>query len=118
MPAHGAPWDRADINGDGHVGIDDLTSVLASFRDRRLLTSSGGSPELDRDHTEPVQEPSFDESRETARQAQPTALGHREGSQRHRWVTLHHVFCFVSYKIGEFKYVDEEDAKARSTKQD
>ncbi|MFB3430205.1 MAG: hypothetical protein ACFHWZ_18655 [Phycisphaerales bacterium] len=28
------------------------------------------------------------------------------------WVTLHHVFCFVSYKIGEFqKYVDEEDAK-------
>jgi len=28
------------------------------------------------------------------------------------WVTLHHVFCFVSYKIGDFqKYVDEEDAK-------
>ncbi|MFG0293220.1 MAG: hypothetical protein ACF8MJ_08705 [Phycisphaerales bacterium JB050] len=28
------------------------------------------------------------------------------------WVTLHHVFCFVSYKIGDFqKYVDEEAAK-------
>ena len=28
------------------------------------------------------------------------------------WVTLHHVFCFVSYKIGDFqKYIDEEDAK-------
>lgn len=25
------------------------------------------------------------------------------------WVTLHHVFCFVSYKMGEFqKYVDEQ----------
>jgi hypothetical protein len=28
------------------------------------------------------------------------------------WVTLHHVFCFVSYKIGDFqKYIDEEDSK-------
>ncbi len=28
------------------------------------------------------------------------------------WVTLHHVFCFVSYKIGEFQqYVEEADAK-------
>lgn len=28
------------------------------------------------------------------------------------WVTLHHVFCFVSYKIGDFqKYVDEEASK-------
>lgn len=25
------------------------------------------------------------------------------------WVTLHHVFCFVSYKMSEFqKYVDEQ----------
>lgn len=28
------------------------------------------------------------------------------------WVTLHHVFCFVSYKIGDFqKYIDEEVSK-------
>jgi hypothetical protein len=28
------------------------------------------------------------------------------------WVTLHHVFCFVSYQMPEFKkYVEEEDAK-------
>lgn len=28
------------------------------------------------------------------------------------WVTLHHVFCFISYKMGEFqKYVDEQAAK-------
>jgi hypothetical protein len=28
------------------------------------------------------------------------------------WLTLHHVFCFVSYKMTEFqKYVAEEDAK-------
>ncbi len=28
------------------------------------------------------------------------------------WVTLHHVFCFVSYKIGDFqKYIDEEASK-------
>jgi hypothetical protein len=28
------------------------------------------------------------------------------------WVTLHHVFCFVSYKMGEFqKYLDEEAKK-------
>lgn len=25
------------------------------------------------------------------------------------WLTLHHVFCFVSYKMGDFqKYVDEQ----------
>jgi hypothetical protein len=28
------------------------------------------------------------------------------------WVTLHHAFCFISYKMGEFqKYVDEQAAK-------
>ena len=28
------------------------------------------------------------------------------------WATLHHVFCFVSYKMGDFqKYVDEQAAK-------
>lgn len=28
------------------------------------------------------------------------------------WLTLHHVFCFVSYKMGEFqKYVDDQAAK-------
>lgn len=28
------------------------------------------------------------------------------------WVTLHHVFCFVSYKLGDFqKYIDEQAAK-------
>lgn len=28
------------------------------------------------------------------------------------WVTLHHVFCFVSYKMGDFqKYIDGEAAK-------
>jgi hypothetical protein len=28
------------------------------------------------------------------------------------WLTLHHVFCFVSYKMGEFqKYVEEESKK-------
>ncbi len=28
------------------------------------------------------------------------------------WLTLHHVFCFVSYKIGEFQaYVAEADEK-------
>jgi len=28
------------------------------------------------------------------------------------WVTLHHVFCFVSYKIGEFQqYVEEADSR-------
>ena len=27
------------------------------------------------------------------------------------WLTLHHVFCFVSYKMTEFrKYVDEQKA--------
>ncbi|GIK19264.1 MAG: hypothetical protein DYG93_05960 [Leptolyngbya sp. PLA2] len=28
------------------------------------------------------------------------------------WLTLHHVFCFVSYKMGEFqKYLDEQAAQ-------
>ncbi len=28
------------------------------------------------------------------------------------WLTLHHVFCFVSYKTGDFqKYLDEQAAK-------
>jgi hypothetical protein len=28
------------------------------------------------------------------------------------WLALHHAFCFISYKMGEFqKYVDEQDAK-------
>lgn len=28
------------------------------------------------------------------------------------WVTLHHVFCYVSYKMGDFqKYLDQEAAK-------
>ncbi len=28
------------------------------------------------------------------------------------WVTLHHAFCFISYKMGEFqKYIDEQAAK-------
>jgi hypothetical protein len=28
------------------------------------------------------------------------------------WLTLHHVFCFVSYKISDFqKYLDEQAAK-------
>ena len=28
------------------------------------------------------------------------------------WLTLHHVFCFISYKTGEFQeYVDDQDAK-------
>jgi hypothetical protein len=28
------------------------------------------------------------------------------------WVTLHHVFCFVSYKMGDFqKYIDEQASK-------
>jgi len=28
------------------------------------------------------------------------------------WATLHHAFCFISYKTGEFqKYLDEEAAK-------
>jgi len=32
------------------------------------------------------------------------------------WVTLHHVFCFVSYKMGEFqKYVDEQAAQGAFT---
>ena len=28
------------------------------------------------------------------------------------WLTLHHVFCFVSYKMGDFqKYLDEQTEK-------
>ena len=28
------------------------------------------------------------------------------------WVTLHHIFCFVSYKIGDLqKYLDEQAEK-------
>ena len=28
------------------------------------------------------------------------------------WLTLHHVFCFVSYKMGEFQaYIDEAAEK-------
>jgi hypothetical protein len=28
------------------------------------------------------------------------------------WLTLHHVFCFVSYKMGDFqKYVADQQAK-------
>ncbi|MHC4976902.1 MAG: hypothetical protein ACYTF7_09905 [Planctomycetota bacterium] len=28
------------------------------------------------------------------------------------WVTLHHVFCFVSYKLGELQsYLDEQNEK-------
>lgn len=28
------------------------------------------------------------------------------------WLTLHHAFCFISYKMGDFqKYVAEEDRK-------
>lgn len=28
------------------------------------------------------------------------------------WLTIHHVFCFVSYKMGEFQaYLDDQDGK-------
>jgi len=28
------------------------------------------------------------------------------------WLTLHHAFCFISYKMGEFqKYLDEQEAR-------
>jgi hypothetical protein len=28
------------------------------------------------------------------------------------WLALHHAFCFISYKMGEFqKYLDEEGSK-------
>ncbi|MCC6678362.1 MAG: hypothetical protein IT436_14580 [Phycisphaerales bacterium] len=28
------------------------------------------------------------------------------------WLTLHHAFCFISYKMGEFqKYLDEQKAR-------
>lgn len=28
------------------------------------------------------------------------------------WLTLHHAFCFISYKMGEFQaYIDEQAAK-------
>ena len=35
------------------------------------------------------------------------------------WTTLHHVFCFVSYKMGDFqKYIDEQTAKGAFEKLD
>ncbi len=28
------------------------------------------------------------------------------------WVALHHAFCFISYKMGDFqRYVDEQEGK-------
>lgn len=28
------------------------------------------------------------------------------------WLTLHHAFCFISYKMGDFqKYLDEQKAR-------
>lgn len=28
------------------------------------------------------------------------------------WLTLHHAFCFISYKMGDFqRYIDEQAAK-------
>ena len=30
------------------------------------------------------------------------------------WLTLHHVFCFVSYKMSDFKRYVEEEAKKGS----
>ena len=28
------------------------------------------------------------------------------------WLTLHHVFCFVSYRMGDFqKYLDDQSSK-------
>ncbi len=28
------------------------------------------------------------------------------------WLALHHAFCFISYKLGDFqRYVEEQDAK-------
>lgn len=31
------------------------------------------------------------------------------------WLALHHAFCFISYKIGDFqKYLDEEFGKSES----
>ena len=28
------------------------------------------------------------------------------------WLTLHHAFCFISYKMGEFQtYLDEQEEK-------
>lgn len=32
------------------------------------------------------------------------------------WVTLHHVFCFVSYKMTEFRAYVEQEAKKGSFK--
>jgi len=33
------------------------------------------------------------------------------------WLTLHHVFCFVSYKMAEFqKYLDHESSKGEFDK--
>lgn len=36
----------------------------------------------------------------------------KEDPEDLEWVTLHHAFCFISYKMSEFqKYVDHEAAK-------
>lgn len=33
------------------------------------------------------------------------------------WLALHHAFCFLSYKMGEFqKYLDEQTAKGEFDK--
>lgn len=35
------------------------------------------------------------------------------------WLTLHHVFCFVSYKMTEFrKYVEEQEAAGAFAEED
>jgi len=32
------------------------------------------------------------------------------------WLTLHHAFCFISYKMGEFQtYLDEQEEKGAFT---
>lgn len=32
------------------------------------------------------------------------------------WLTLHHAFCFISYKMGDFqKYLDQEATKGAFT---
>jgi hypothetical protein len=32
------------------------------------------------------------------------------------WLTLHHAFCFISYKMGEFQaYLDEQEEKGEFT---
>lgn len=35
-----------------------------------------------------------------------------EDSADIEWLTLHHAFCFISYKLGDFqKYIDEQADK-------